>query len=177
MLDLRIFGIAWTNGGSAPDGWELDVIERAPGVNRTGGCPAPSPHAAFMRNPLYLHTNGCGDFTLLARDAWFCLRGYPEFPIWPVHLDAILCYAAYHAGFAEVTLDDPMRIYHIQHQVVWMPETEEERARRAAARGVGIVGYPDLMKYVHHMRRFNVPLIFTGENWGLGGHNLPESAP
>src|SRR5690349_7520444 len=25
----------------------------------------------------HLHTNACGDFTLLSRDAWFAIRGYP----------------------------------------------------------------------------------------------------
>jgi len=177
MLDLRVFRIGWVNGTVDEAGWGFEVVERAPGVDRTGNCPAPSPWAAQMRNPIYLHTNGCGDFTMLARDAWFSLRAYPEFPVWPTHIDAVLCYAAYHAGFAEVMLKNPMRIFHIEHQAVWTPETEDERERRADARGVAVVGYLTLMKQFHLMRRFNVPIIFTGENWGLGGVDLPETTP
>jgi len=79
-----------------------------------------------------LHTNGCGDFTLLSRDDWFALRGYPEFPIWPMHLDSLLCYAAHHAGIKEVVLREPMRIFHIEHRsgAGWTPEGEKERLAR-----------------------------------------------
>jgi hypothetical protein len=180
MLDLRVFGVRWADGmpaaASDGSGWNFEVLTREPGVDRTGTCPAPSPWAAQMHNPLYLHTNGCGDFTMLSRDAWLALRGYPEFPVWPTHLDAILCYAAYHAGYAEVMLNDPMRVFHIEHQAVWTPETEREREVRADARGVPLVGFLSLMKQFHMMRRFNVPIIFAPENWGLAGIELPETA-
>jgi hypothetical protein len=130
-----------------------------------------------MRNPVYLHTNGCGDFTMLSRDAWFALRGYPEFPLWPTHIDAVVCYAAHHAGIREVILKDPLRIFHIEHGTVWTPESEEEREARASARGVSLVRYQTLLECFHLMRRFNAPLIFSGENWGLAGLDLPESTP
>ena len=182
MLDLRVFGIRWENGASsqsaaapAASGWKLDVVKRAPGLDRTGNCPCRSPHAAHMRNALYLHTNACGDFTMLAREAWLALRGYPEFPTWPTHLDAVLCYAAHHAGFREVMLEDPMRIFHIQHEAIWTPVTEAQREERAASRGIPLIGYMTLMGQFHHMRRFNVPVIFSGADWGLGDAELPES--
>ena len=65
----------------------------------------------------------------------------------------------------------------IQHQNVWTPELEADRERAAARRGVSLVGYSALMDYLHHMRRFNAPLIFTGQDWGLAGQDLPESTP
>ena len=34
-----------------------------------------------------LHTNACGDFTLMAREHWFQLRGYPEFEMYSFRLD------------------------------------------------------------------------------------------
>jgi hypothetical protein len=180
MLNLRVFGIAWSNGDAAISNpasteWKFEAIDWSPAVDRTGNCPAPSPHAASMRNPVYLHTNACGDFTLLSREAWFALRAYPEFPIWPTHVDALLCYAAYHAGFPEVILRDPLRVFHVQHQTIWTPEREEEIIARAAVRGVPILKYQTLLKYVHCMRRFNTPLVFSGENWGLAAIDLPET--
>jgi hypothetical protein len=176
MLDLRVFAIEWMNGGAASE-WKLSLIDWSPGVDRGSDLKFRSPYAAGMRNPVYLHTNACGDFTILAREAWFALRGYPEFPVWPTHIDALLCYAAYHAGMPEILLGDPLRIFHIQHQAVWTPEQEQEREKRAAARGVALVGYQSLMEYLHHMRRFSAPLIFTSEDWGLAGLDLPESTP
>jgi len=176
ILDLRAFRIGWTD--AAPQsGWLLTVTDRKPGVNWSGGCPAPSPYAAFMKNPAYLHTNACGDFTMLSRRGWSTVRAYPEFPIWPMHVDSILCYSAHHAGLREVILRDPMRIFHIQHQSASgaTPEGEEELKARVARRGVPIIDYPSLLQYFHHMRRFNMPLVFSGENWGLAGIALPES--
>jgi hypothetical protein len=35
--------------------------------------------------------------------------------------------------------------------------------------------YEDLLKYLAHMRRFQVPIVFAGENWGLGAVPLPET--
>jgi hypothetical protein len=182
LLDLRVFGVHWSDAtleqaepprSSAP---RMERVSRKPGVDWNACGFAQSPHADSMHNPAYLHTNACGDFTLLSRDAWFALRGYPEFPVWPTHLDAILCYAAYHAGFPEIILKDPLRIFHIQHEEVWTPESEQERQRRAAQRGVSTLSYAAVQKYFHLMRRFNAPLIFAGENWGLGDRDLPETA-
>src|SRR5262249_37142431 len=50
----------------------------------------------FLLRPLMgrgyplLHTNACGDFTLLSRDAWFRLRGYAELDVFSMHLDSLL---------------------------------------------------------------------------------------
>jgi hypothetical protein len=173
-LDLRVFAIEWWKGDSTAGTRPLQVIERIPGA---GACGVHSPYAAWMLNPRYLHTNACGDFTLLSREAWFALRGYPEFPYWPTHLDALLCYSAHHAGIPEIILSDPKRVFHIEHQAVWTPESEAEREARAAARGVSMVGYGRLLDFFALMRRFNAPLIFTGENWGLAGMELPETSP
>jgi len=34
--------------------------------------------------------------------------------------------------------------------------------------------YSEFTRWVNHMRRFNAPLIFTLENWGIGGEDLKE---
>ena len=69
-----------------------------------------------------------------------------------------------------------MRIFHIDHAAIWTPGSEEERSARAARIGVPLVGYPDLVKYFHYMRRFNAPLIVTQDNWGLRDTMLPETS-
>jgi hypothetical protein len=176
MLDLRMFSIRWGGTSANPD-WKLEVVTSQPALDWTGGTITQSPFATRMRDPQYLHTNACGDFTMLSRDAWFALRGYPELPIWPTHLDSVFCYAAYHAGIREVVLTDPMRVFHIDHAAIWTPDSEEERVARAAKMGITLVRYRALLKYCHYMRRFNAPMIFTPENWGLADIELTESCP
>jgi hypothetical protein len=126
---------------------------------------------------MYLHTNACGDFTLLSSEDWYSLRGYPEFPIWPMHIDALFCYAAHHAGIRESILREPMRIYHVEHSsgAGWTPEGEKQRVARVAAKGVTEMSYQEVAKWIDLMRRYNAPAIFTTGNWGLGDVPLAEA--
>jgi hypothetical protein len=158
-------------------GWLLEVLDAQPPVDWNTYPEAPAPGAEHIPNAAYLHTNACGDFTLLSREDWFALRAYPEFPIWPMHIDALLCYAAHHAGIGEVVLREPMRIYHTEHLSAagWTPEGEEERVARIEAKGVTEIQFATAMEWIDRMRRFNAPMIFTLEDWGLADATLPET--
>jgi hypothetical protein len=165
-------------GAAAPSlGWLLETVCAKPAQDWPVSYHALHPLASRIPRATYLHTHACGDFTLLAREDWFRLRAYPEFPIWPMHVDALFCYAAYHAGVREEILRDPMRIYHIEHLSAagWTPEGEKARSARLAAKGLTEMQYSEFTKWVNQMRRLNAPLIFTLGNWGLGGVELRET--
>lgn len=126
--------------------------------------------------PRFLHTNGCGDFTLLSRNKWFELRGYPEFDLFSMNIDSIFCYAAHHGGAEEELLADPMRIYHIEHGTGsgWTPEGETELFARIRAKGLTFVSYSEVVGWAAQMRRLNCPFIFNNENWGLADFDLVD---
>jgi hypothetical protein len=128
-------------------------------------------------NVKFLHTNTCGDFTLMAREHWFDLRGYPEFDLFSFNIDSVLCYAAHHAGFREEMLTHPMRCYHIEHGLGsgWTPEGQAKLFERIRARGLSWVDYPEVVLWIDQMRRFNSPMIFNLEHWGLADFELPET--
>lgn len=180
LLTLRV-GFKYTGHAESrdteppPPFLRLDIVDSRPSEDWSAGFAAPSPFAHHMRNAAYLHTNGCGDFTLLSRDDWFSLRGYPEFPIWPTHIDSLLCYAAHHAGIREVVLREPMRMFHIQHQTTWTPDAEKDRNAKAASMGITALRNDDVVKWIDRMRRFNAPAIFAQANWGLIDVDLPEA--
>jgi hypothetical protein len=159
-------------------GWFLEVVGSRPGLNWSTTNQAASPFTNQMRNPVLLHTNGSGDFTLLSREDWWSLRGYAEFPIWPVHIDSLFCYAAHYAGIREVVLREPMRIFHIEHfsGAGWTPEGEQARVSRIESKGVSVLQNVDLVNWIDRMRRFNAPAIFTLDDWGLAGEDLPETS-
>src|SRR5213075_422580 len=46
----------------------------------------------------YLHTTACGDFTMLSREQWHRLHGYPEFEAFSFHIDSLFCYMAHYSG-------------------------------------------------------------------------------
>jgi hypothetical protein len=74
-----------------------------------------------------------------------------------------------------VILGDPMRVFHIDHAAIWTPDSEEERAARAKKMGIDLFRHRALVKHVHYMRRFNAPIVYTQQNWGLADWELPES--
>lgn len=160
FLNLRVFGLWWEPA------WSLEVTHARAAAGRTSAHFAASPFAAQMRNPAFLDTNGCGDFTLLARDHWFALRGYAEFPIPPRHLDSLFCYAAHHAGIREVVLCEPMRLFHRGRfsGASWTPRDAAEAIRNR-----------DASQWIDQMRRFDAPMIFNKSNWGLADLTLRET--
>jgi hypothetical protein len=130
-------------------------------------------------SPAFLHTNGCGDFTLLARERWFELRAYPEFDLFSMNLDSVFCFAAHHGGAREEVLDDPMRIYHIEHGTGsgWTPEGQSKLFRRIADLGLSYVDNDTVLDWAGQMQQFDAPMIFNREDWGLAAFDLPETAP
>jgi hypothetical protein len=126
---------------------------------------------------LRLHLNASGDFTLMAREHWFVLHGYPELEMYSMNLDSLLCHMAYHAGIRERVLVDPMRIYHVEHTEGWSPEIERDGTLR---RWLDSAGIPQLsIEQVYalslQMQRKQRPIVFNDENWGLALENLPET--
>jgi hypothetical protein len=130
-------------------------------------------------SPVFLHTNACGDFTILSRDRWLDLRGYPEFDLFSMNLDSLFCYAAHHGGAAEEMLSDPMRIYHIEHGSGsgWTPEGQAKLFQRIAALRLSYVDNDTVLEWAAQMRRLDSPMIFNHDDWGLAGFDLPETIP
>jgi hypothetical protein len=128
--------------------------------------------------PRLLHTNACGDFTMLSKDGWMKILGYPELEIYSMHIDSLGVYEAFHAGIEEVILEDPMRVYHIEHGAGWTPDGETKLFDGLTKRGIGYLTYQDYLAYVAKMRANGAPLLFNKEksdSWGLGDHELTET--
>jgi hypothetical protein len=121
-----------------------------------------------------LHTNGCGDFTMLSQKAWHALRGYPEFKVFSFHIDSIFCHQAHESGFFEFVFPNPLVHYHIDHSDGWTPETSEELFQRLRKRNIPFVENQfDIL--LQACRKTNKPL-FNSSEWGLIGDLLPESS-
>ena len=136
-----------------------------------------APRPRTPTGPAFLHTNGCGDFTLLSRRQWFDLRAYPEFDLFSMNLDSIFCATAHFGGAREEMLEEPMRIYHIEHGSGsgWTPEGQAKLFERIAARGLQFVDNEEVLIWTAQMGRLGAPMIFNHEDWGLDGLELPET--
>ncbi len=149
----------------------------------------------------FLHTNACGDFTLLAREKWMAVRGYPELRVFALYQDGLLCYAAHFAGAREMRLKDPMRIYHIDHPPRGDGAGRAEKLLKPMHRnpvqepvggwllrrpgllkdndieneGVFPLSYAQYRVWVKQMRRRKTPILFNqDDSWGLADTSLKE---
>ena len=128
----------------------------------------------------WLFTNACGDFTLLFRNDWFRLRGYPEWAMYSFHIDSILLHQAYYHGIREINLGAPAAIYHIDHEAGsgYTPEAADKLFARLKARGIPCLDWiDDVQPMIREMEKTHrdggIPLYNT-ENWGLGGVDFPD---
>ena len=63
-----------------------------------------------------IHSNACGDFTLMAKKHWHDMRGYPEIGS-HAYVDGLICYMAAGRGLRQIIFPSPMRVYHQEHDL------------------------------------------------------------
>lgn len=128
----------------------------------------------FSHDEPVLHTNACGDFTLLSKKYWERASGYPEFPLRAMKIDGLLCYAAHYAGAREIALKDPIRIYHIDH-----PARADGAVIALSGRSVENtsvqVSSTQYQTWTSQMRAASRPIIFNQQGWGLPDEELQET--
>ncbi len=135
-------------------------------------CPKPS------ANMDHLHTNGCGDFTLLSREGWDAIRGYPEFEAFSFNIDSIGLLAAHYSGYQEISLLPPCVCFHIEHEMGsgWTPEGEQRLFNRLREAEILNPEWPVLTPLVDQMREQGKALEFNHSRWGMADFDLPEQA-
>ncbi len=124
-----------------------------------------------------LHTNACGDFTLLAREDWARLRGYPELQIFSMHLDSLLLYEAYYHGLRQVII--PGAVYHLEHESGFRPDdaaikTLNARLERAA---IPQLTNETFLEHIMDMYTRRGPLGLNEADWGFARSHLVETEP
>lgn len=126
----------------------------------------------------HLHTNACGDFTLLSRAGWETIRGYPEFAAYSFNIDSMGLIAAHYAGYEEVSLLPPCVCFHIEHGMGsgWTPEGEKKLFARLREAGILNPEWPVLTPLVDAMREQGRALEFNHAGWGMADFDLPEQS-
>ena len=110
-----------------------------------------------------IHTVACGDFTLMSKKSWHALKGYPEIPS-HAYVDGLLCNMAATSGLRQVVLEDPMRIYHQDHEKMFLGETSERP----------IMDYQQYKVFCSYMKQTGNIINFNKEDWGFGNEFLSE---
>ena len=129
------------------------------------------PDAPGRGDPDKLHTEACGDFTLMSRKRWLELEGYPEFHLWSIYIDGLVVHAARASGMPQVILADPLRMYHIEHGSGWAVD-QTTHHQFPSVDYVGL--YVPLCRGMLEAKR---PLRVNSPKWGLADQNLEEWSP
>lgn len=124
----------------------------------------------------HIHTNACGDFTLLSREGWAAIAGYAEFAGYSFNIDSVGVLAAHYGGFEEISLLPPCVCFHIEHSLGsgWTPEGEKKLFSRLKKAEVISPEWPALELLVDEFRSLPAPLSINDDQWGLADFNLPE---
>jgi hypothetical protein len=118
--------------------------------------------------PVLPHTNACGDFTLLSKNDWEQLKGYPEWEMFSWHIDSIFLFQAYFSHIHMVNLDANYAIYHIEHGAGWTPETAAKLFAKLDAQNMEYLKDIDLQSMIkkqYKKFKLNQKTIYN-ETWG-----------
>jgi len=143
----------------------------------------------YIKNLIYkiriprLHYNACGDFTLLSREDWDALRGYPELEMYSLHIDSLFLMAASSSGLTERVLHHPLEIYHIEHSIgsgITPGEGQKMLFERLERDHIPYLTWRDTVNLFGKMKKQVTPqekIIHCNEgSWGLPDASLAETS-
>jgi len=124
-----------------------------------------------------LHTNACGDFTLLAYDDWMALEGYPEWPIFSWHIDSVFLYQSFNSNLKEIYLGHSAPAFHIEHVKGsgYTPEGADALFNRLRAINLPYLTNSDFTRIIEdqeHPKIHQKIISYNGPNWGLHQYTL-----
>ncbi len=158
----------------------------------------------FYRGLPTLLTNACGDFQLMSKHYWHLLRGYAETEAISAHIDTLMSYASYTVGVREIVLENPMYLYHIDHDnkfndiikrsvvmdgwmsLLFIPFRKQLMQLhyglaelvgfevRSSLHGVPVLDSTKCRRMCREIIAGRRPYIFNDEDWGLGQELLEE---
>ena len=144
----------------------------------------------YFKNLVYklkiprLHYNACGDFTLMAREDWDVLRGYPELKMFSLHIDSLFLMTAYYSGLREQVLHAPQEIFHIEHSIgsgitpgqgqrILFQRLERDHIQYLTWRACVKLAQQFKRQIMHREKMIH----YNRESWGLEDLHLPEKVP
>jgi hypothetical protein len=124
-----------------------------------------------------LHLNACGDFTLMKRESWAALRGYPEWEMFSWQLDGTLLYQAAAAGFAFKELDGHTT-FHLEHSSGWSIESQTTLFDRLKSEGIPVLTDAAALEVAYTLwrTRGKRQWLVNLPDWGMHGRDFPEAS-
>jgi hypothetical protein len=125
----------------------------------------------------WLHLDACGDFTLLHRDGWAAIHGYPELETFSLHIDSLGVQCAHWAGFRETALLPSAVCFHIEHALGsgYVRENATPMYERLRAQGINWLDYEVVEPLFVEMAETKRAIDFNDESWGIRDWSMQET--
>ncbi len=116
--------------------------------------------------------DACGDFTLMSRQDWKLIQGYPELDMYSIHIDSMGIWAANAVGLQQFILPYDAPIYHIDHEDGWESKDAVKTIKFLESK-------PCLDHTIVHRAGLQIVRQKTSwdindENWGMKNEDLQE---
>ena len=130
-----------------------------------------SDHFEYTSKDQRPHTNGCGDFTLMSKNKWEQLRGYPELEMYSIYIDGLLIMMACVSGMRQTILQSPMRVYHIEHDMGWVVMVTNDKDKEKPV----IDYHKEFIPWCNKMFKTGQVINPNKENWGFIENKFKET--
>lgn len=104
----------------------------------------------------------CGDFTLMSKEDWEDIDGYPELDMYSIHIDSMGLWAANALGKQQIILPNYAPIYHIYHEDGWASDNPIRTI-------IFLQNKPSLDYSIIH--KAGLQLVKEKKHWGLNKPN------
>jgi len=119
-----------------------------------------------------LDSFACGDFTLMSREAWAAIQGYPELDLYSLHVDSLGLIAAASLGYRQHVFPREACTYHIDHSAGWQAMSPLEKVKFLEKRPA--LDYHLVQEVGLYALTKGDPLGLNPANWGYAHAELPE---
>ena len=121
---------------------------------------------------LHLATDACGDFTLMHREAWQAIQGYPELDMYSIHIDTLGIASACALGYEQMLLPAKASTYHVYHEDGWTSLSPMQKIKFLEKRpGLGI---DVVISAALEAIKAQSPFFLNSPTWGLANEILEE---
>ena len=119
-----------------------------------------------------IHTNTCGDFTLIHKDIWYKCNAYYEYDGYSFHIDSLLLFKALFKNCNFKNLKE--KIFHMNHSSgSGFQFQNNELFKRLDRNEIPYINGLKLKKYISLLKNKNTSL--DSNDWGIKGKNLKEN--
>jgi hypothetical protein len=116
--------------------------------------------------------DACGDFTLMSRNDWEKIQGYPELDMYSIHIDSMGLWAANAVGLKQYILPYTAPIYHIYHEDGW--ESDDAIRTIKFLESKPSLDWSIVFKAGIQIIKNKQSWNLNKDNWGLVDFDLPE---